>query len=180
MKQCCQSGGFYAGPLHQMGGFYAGPRFQRGGAIRGFAGPEYQLGGKWNFGSFLWRHAKPLLSFLGKRALSTGVGIGQDVIEGKDFKDAAKERITQTGKDVAVQALDRVKRKIQTGQGRKRIKRTTRKRKGAVKSRPRKRTRRRVKQKPGKKKPVRRRSKTKTRRKSKARKKLSRLHTIFD
>ena len=97
MKYCCQSGGFYAGPMYQSGGFYAGPRFQRGGSIRGFSGPDYQMGGKWNFGSFLWRHAKPLLSLLGKKALSTGVGIGQDVIEGRDFGESAKERFKDAG-----------------------------------------------------------------------------------
>jgi hypothetical protein len=132
MKYCCQSGGFYQGQLHQLGGFYAGPKFQRGGAIRGFSGPEYQVGGKWQFGSFLWRHAKPLLSYLGKKALSTGVGIGQDLVEGKDFKESAKSRIKSAGKDVAVHALDQVKSKIQAGKGRKRIKRRKSKRKTPV------------------------------------------------
>ena len=71
--------------MYQSGGFYAGPRFQRGGSIRGFSGPDYQMGGKWNFGCSLRRHAKPLFSLLGKKALSTGVGIGQDVIEGTNL-----------------------------------------------------------------------------------------------
>lgn len=128
MRSCCQTGGYYAGPLHQTGGVYSGARFQRGGQLRGFAGPEYQVGGRWNFGSFLWRHAKPLLSFLGRKALKTGVGIGQDVIEGRNAKEAAKERLTEAGQEIAATALDRVKRKIQTGKGtrkRKAMKRAT-------------------------------------------------------
>ena len=120
---CCQTGGYYAGPLHQTGGFYGGARFQRGGAMRGFAGPEYQMGGKWAFGQFLWRHAKPLLSFLGKRALKTGVGVGQDVLEGRNLKESAKERLSEVGQEVAQVALDKVKKKLQIGKGRRRIKR---------------------------------------------------------
>ena len=117
MRGCCQTGGFYSGPLMQRGGFYSGARFQHGGALRGFAGPELQVGGRWSFGSLLWRHAKPLLSFLGKKALRTGVGIGQDVIEGRDPKEAAKERLTATGKEIANTALDKIKSKIQGGKG---------------------------------------------------------------
>ena len=117
MRSCCQTGGYYSGPLLQRGGFYSGARFQRGGALRGFAGPEYQVGGRWSFGSLLWRHAKPLLSFLGKKALRTGVGIGQDVIAGKDAKEAAKEHLTATGKDIANTALDKIKTRIQGGKG---------------------------------------------------------------
>lgn len=183
--KCCQRGGFYGGPLHQMGGFYAGPRFQRGGAIRGFAGQEYQLGGKWNFGQFLWRHAKPLLSYLGKKALSTGVSIGQDVMEGQDIGQAAKKRVTSAGKDVAVDALDRMKTKIQTGKGRKRIKRKYPKRKTTVRHKRRIKTaskrRRSSRRKKPTRKPARRRtrSKTPTKRRS-SRRTRSTLKTIFD
>lgn len=131
----CQVGGFYHGPLHQRGGFYGGPRFQRGGAIRGFAGPEYQMGGKWAFGQYLWRHAKPLLSFLGRQALSTGMNIGQDLMQGKELKASAKERLTDTGKNVAIAGLDRVKRKIQTGEGRKKKRRRVQKGRGRKRQR---------------------------------------------
>lgn len=184
---CCQTGGFYEGPMYQMGGFYAGPRFQRGGAIRGFAGPEYQIGGKWNFGQFLWRHAKPLLSYLGKKALSTGVGIGQDVLEGQNVGESAKKRITSAGKDVAVDALDRVKEKIQAGKGRRRIKRkkaakrTTVKRKRRTNTAPkRKRVIRRAKPtRRTKRKPSRRRTVGRSKRRV-SRRRQPTLRTIFD
>lgn len=179
MKYCCQTGGFYAGPMYQKGGYYGGPRFQRGGAIRGFAGPEYQMGGKWAFGSFLWRHAKPLLSFLGRRALETGVDIGQDVLDGKNLKQSARERLTETGKNIATTALDKVKSKIQSGRGKKRRRRTTKssvKRKTGTKTA---RRRKRVRKAPA----TKRRAKSRkpaVKKKSRKRRRRRQPKTIFD
>lgn len=99
-----------------------GSSYQYGSSIRGFSGPEYQRGGKWNMGRFIWRHAKPLLSYLGKRALSTGVDITRDIAGGRDPLQATKEHLISTGKDMAVDGLDRLKERIQTGKGRRRKK----------------------------------------------------------
>ena len=174
MKRCCQSGGFYEGPMYQAGGFYAGPRYQVGGSIKGFSGPEYQLGGKWNFGQFLWRHAKPLLSFLGKKAVATGVDIGQDYLDGRNVKEAAKERLTQAGKEVASTALTKLKAQLQTGKGRRRtVKKGVR---GKKRTQSKKKSTRVVRRKPSRK-TTKKTAKKPTKRRTRVRKTL---HTIFD
>ena len=51
-------------PFHHSGrGVFTGRLDQAGGGLTGYAGPEWQQGAGFNFGSFLWRHAKPLLGF---------------------------------------------------------------------------------------------------------------------
>ena len=103
MRRCCTFRG---------AGVFSGPLWQEGGAIRGFSGPEWQVGGGFNFGRFLWKHAKPLLGFLSKQALKTGVEIGQDVLSGENIKESAKNRLKETGKAIANTALDKAKEKI--------------------------------------------------------------------
>lgn len=95
MRRCCTFRG---------AGVFSGPLWQEGGAIRGFSGPEWQVGGGFNFGRFLWKHAKPLLGFLSKQVLKTGVEIGQDVLSGENIKE--------TGKTIANKAIDKAKEKI--------------------------------------------------------------------
>lgn len=103
MRRCCAFRG---------AGVFSGPLWQEGGAIRGFSGPEWQVGGGFNFGRFLWKHAKPLLGFLSKQALKTGVEIGQDVLSGENIKESAKNRLKEAGKTVATKAIDKAKEKI--------------------------------------------------------------------
>jgi hypothetical protein len=103
MRRCCTFRG---------AGVFSGPLWQEGGAIRGFSGPEWQVGGGFNFGRFLWKHAKPLLGFLSKQALKTGVEIGQDVLSGENIKESAKNRLKETGKAIANRAIDKAKEKI--------------------------------------------------------------------
>lgn len=137
MRKCCAFRG---------AGVFSGPLWQEGGAIRGFSGPEWQVGGGFNFGRFLWKHAKPLLGFLSKQVLKTGVEIGQDVLSGENLKESAKNRLKETGKAIANRAIDKAKEKI-AGAGigikrkpampngirkRKRLKNTVRVRKGRV------------------------------------------------
>jgi hypothetical protein len=86
--------------------------YQRGGAIRGFAGPEWQVGGRFSFGRFIWRHARPLLKFLGREALHTGVDIGKDVLAGQSIKEAAISRAKETGKAIARKALSKAEDKL--------------------------------------------------------------------
>ena len=129
MRRCCTFRG---------AGVFSGPLWQEGSAIRGFSGPEWQVGGGFNFGRFLWRHAKPLLGFLSKQALKTGVEIGQDVLSGENIKESAKNRLKETGKAIANKAIDKAKEKIAgSGSGIKRkrvMSRGIRKRKRAKKS----------------------------------------------
>lgn len=105
-------------PHHRGRGVYAGPVFQRGGAITGFAGPEWQYGGSFNFGSFLWRHAKPLLGYLARTGAKKGFEFIRDVAEEKDIKTAAISRLKEVGKQVATDALDKAKERVsQMGTG---------------------------------------------------------------
>jgi hypothetical protein len=103
MRRCCTFRG---------AGVFSGPLWQEGGAIRGFSGPEWQVGGGFNFGRFLWKHAKPLLGFLSKQALKTGVEIGQDALSGENIKESAKTRLKEAGKTIANKAIDKAKEKI--------------------------------------------------------------------
>ena len=156
---------------------------QRGGAIQGFAGQEWQRGSGFGFGRFLWRHAKPLLGYLAKQGLKTGVEIGRDVLEGKQAKSAALSRLKETGKTIAQSTIDKAQKKIDSiGQG------------GSGLKKRRKRKRKHIKRKmirskkTFKKKSVRGRKKKKVKRKStkrKGRKRSSlrtkkRLRDIFD
>jgi len=114
-------------PHHRGRGVYAGPAFQRGGAITGFAGPEWQYGGSFSFGSFLWRHAKPLLGYLARAGAKHGLEFIRDVAEEKDIKTAAVSRLKQVGKQVATDALDKAKERVaQMGTGIRRRRRTRR------------------------------------------------------
>jgi hypothetical protein len=111
---------------------------QAGSGLSGFQGVRYQRGSGF-FGRLLSSAVYPLLRFLGKQALNTGINIASDVIEDKqDFKQSLKNRFKETG-DMALKAgLDRARRFQQEGSGRKRrrsksIKRKTTKTKNSRK-----------------------------------------------
>lgn len=100
-------------------GVYEGPLWQEGGAIRGFAGREFQYGnGLGSFGRTLFRWAKPLLKYLGRETLKTGVNIGTDVLAGEDIKESVKRRAKESGSQIATDAAAAVKKKL-SGRGRK-------------------------------------------------------------
>ena len=56
---------------------------------------------------------------LGKQALSTGLDITRDVMSGQNFKDAARQRLRETG----TETLRKVQNKMQSAVGQKSIKR---------------------------------------------------------
>lgn len=114
---------------HQSGrGAYSGPLWQEGGAIRGFAGREFQYGnGLGSFGRTLYRWAKPILKYLGKEGLKTGVNIGNDVLAGQDIKESVSNRIKESGSQIATDAVAAVKKKL-TGKGRRKKKKMARRR----------------------------------------------------
>jgi hypothetical protein len=66
--------------------------------------------------------------YLGKKALSTGMSIGGDILQGENLKESAKKRLKSAGKEVLIDGAERVKKFAQTGSGKKR-RRRTRKRK---------------------------------------------------
>lgn len=98
---------------------------QAGSGLTGFSGTRYQRGHGF-FGKLFSGALLPALKFLGRQALNTGVNVGQDFLEGKNFKQSMKERAIESGKVSANAAINRAKKFAQTGKGRKR-KRVTKK-----------------------------------------------------
>lgn len=91
---------------------------QAGSGIAGFHGVKYQKGhGLW--GS-LFGFLRPAFRYLGKKALSTGMDIAEDVIDGNNFKTSAMSRLRDTGKNIAGDAIARGRQFAQTGTGRRR------------------------------------------------------------
>ena len=121
---------------------------QAGSGISGFAGVRYQrgdgfLGRLWTGGILpIIKKALPLFSDIGKqvgkRALSTGLDIAQDVLDEDDvnmatIKESAKKRLKQgakaAGKDTIAHirsltgvGLKRRKHRVRKGKGRKKYK----------------------------------------------------------
>lgn len=172
-------------PFHHSGrGVFTGRLDQAGGGLTGYAGPEWQQGGGFNFGSFLWRHAKPLLGFLARAGLQTAAEktaeLSKDFLEGKNFKEATvsrlKEAVRDTGlktidkvRDRGINALDKAREKVaQVGLGRKR--KSSRKQKKPTKRQKTVKTHKR-----GAKKPKRNKSSTNYRRRRTTLRKLNRI-----
>lgn len=59
---------------------------------------------------------KSIGSYFGRQALNTGVNIGNDMLAGQRFKDAASNRLGETTEKI----FDDVGKRLQGGQGRKR------------------------------------------------------------
>jgi hypothetical protein len=92
---------------------------QAGSGLTGFEGVRYQKGHGF-FGRLLSKAIYPLLRFLGKQAFNTGINVASDVIEKKkNWRQSAKERMKETGKNVAKAGLDRARLFQQTGEGRR-------------------------------------------------------------
>jgi hypothetical protein len=134
---------YYTNQAHTgHGGAFAGQLWQKGGA-RVYAGRPWQEGS--GFWSSLWRIARPLLKYVGKEAVATGVNVGTDYLTGTTMKEAVvnrgKERATKVVNDAATAATKRL-----SGKGRRRRKasrkalsRIPRRRKKTRKTKPRKR-----------------------------------------
>ena len=93
---------------------------QAGTGLTGFQGYRYQRGHGF-FGRLISKAVFPLLKFLGKRALSTGADIATDVLVNKrNIADAAKERLENEGRELASAGIQRAKKFVLEGKGRKR------------------------------------------------------------
>lgn len=95
----CQAKAYHDYYLHQAGrGYpvYVGTRYQRGHGLGSI------------FGS-LFKSAVPLLKrgakTLGREALKTGLNIAEDVVAGKNLKQAAKSRLKSTGQNLLQKAI---------------------------------------------------------------------------
>ena len=110
-----QQGGFYglfdmlpdpAPDINMLGR----PSRQSGGSQRVFRGPVLQRGyGLGNMFKSLSRAIMPTLKegmkTLGKSALHTGLDVLQDVSRGENFKESAKRRLKEQGKDLLDQTV---------------------------------------------------------------------------
>jgi hypothetical protein len=93
---------------------------QAGNGLPGFSGPRFQKG--YGFFSMLKRWGVPLLKYIGKSALQTGVNIGSDILDGKQVRESAKKQLVSTGRSMASDAVARARKYVQTGTGKKRRK----------------------------------------------------------
>jgi hypothetical protein len=91
---------------------------QAGTGIAGYSGVRYQKGHGF-FGRLLSGAVFPILKYLGKKALNTGINIGSDILQGENFKTSMKKRLKTTGFDIAEDALEKVKNYKQKGSGRR-------------------------------------------------------------
>ena len=98
-------------------------RTQAGTGLVGFQGVRHQRGHGF-FGRILSKAVYPLLRFLGKQAVTTGANLASDmIVDKKNFKDAAKERLNEAAGDIVKAGVKRAKRFVQDGEGRLKIRR---------------------------------------------------------
>lgn len=95
---------------------------QAGSGIAGYSGIRYQKGNGF-FGRLVSGGILPLLRYLGKKALHTGVNVADDVLQGDDFKQSLKKQLQSTSRVVAKDAIEKVRGIAQEGSGMKRKKR---------------------------------------------------------
>ena len=95
---------------------------QAGGALSDiniFRGVPYQRG--YGIGSIFKRFGIPLLKFLGRNILKTGMAIGADVLANGNIKDIVKTRAKQGVKSTVKEGLAKASQMVdQVGTGRKR------------------------------------------------------------
>ena len=109
---------------------------QAGNGLVGFEGVRYQKGHGF-FGRLISSFAKPLLGYLGKKALGVGKDLAGDILQGKNIKESGKRRLKQGLKAVGEDALSYGKRKLdQVGTGAKRTRITKKKPKKPIKRPP--------------------------------------------
>ena len=71
--------------------------------IQVFRGQPYQRG--YGIGSVLRRFGIPILKFLGKQLLKTGLSVGQDILSDIPIKESLKKRSREGAKEGAKKAL---------------------------------------------------------------------------
>ena len=95
---------------------------QAGSGIGGFQGARFQRGQGF-FGNVFKSAIMPLLKYFGKQALSTGVDVARDALEGDNVLNSLKSRGKMAARNIAKDAVNRAERYVQTGKGRRRRRR---------------------------------------------------------
>jgi hypothetical protein len=91
---------------------------QAGSGIAGFSGVRYQRGHGF-FGRLFSSAILPALKFLGRHALSTGINVAEDFVDGRNLKESAQARFKEGSKVLARDVIERA-RQAQLGSGVKR------------------------------------------------------------
>ena len=104
--------------------YYLDQAKQKGGNLPAFHGARFQQGyglGSIFRGLFRWAvpHLKQGAKILGKKALQTGVAVGQDILEGKNLNQSIQKR----GKQAIGELASQNSSQAQSGDGRKATKR---------------------------------------------------------
>jgi len=125
---------------------------QSGTGLSGFEGLRYhQVGGSF-FGRLFKGAILPLLKYVGKSAVRTGVNVADDILQGKNYKEAIKGNLKETARTMTADAKKRLQ-KSQKGEGkRRRRKKTTPTKSKDTATKPRRRRKRSTKKTPTKKK----------------------------
>ena len=90
--------------------------------IRIYKGFPYQRG--YGIGTVMKRFGIPLLEFLGKHLLSTGMSIGSDILAKKNIRDSVRQRLKDGSKSAVKDGLSKLSTLVdQAGSGRKVYKR---------------------------------------------------------
>lgn len=123
---------------------------QGGTGLIGYSGTRYQSGPQRgggffsSIGSIFSGLIRPIAKYLGTQALSTGIKIGDDYLNGEKIGDSARKRLKATGKQILGDAIEKGKTFIQKG-GHKRKKTNKAKKKQGKKKKMRKNTAKNVK-----------------------------------
>lgn len=94
---------------------------QAGNGYSFYQGQRYQRGHSW-FGRLLKSGILPLIKYMGRKAMKTGMNVVKDVALGNEFKESAKKHIKDTVHTMTDDAIDKI---AQTGKGRGRPRKNT-------------------------------------------------------
>ena len=90
-----------------------------------YRGSPYQRG--YGFGSLFKRFSIPILKYIGKQAIRTGVGVGQDILDKKNFKESLKARGQEGLKKTARDATEKIGKMVGSGIRKKAYKKSKKK-----------------------------------------------------
>jgi hypothetical protein len=95
---------------------------QAGSGLSGYQGSRYQYDDQIGEGflDIIKSIGMPILKYLGKKAINTGMGVAQDAIAGENVLQSTKRNLKRSAQDIAADIGERAIRFAQTGKGRKR------------------------------------------------------------
>jgi len=93
---------------------------QAGSGIAGYGGVRYQKGNGF-FGRLISGGLLPIiksfLPYFGKKVLTAGTNIAEDMLDGKNFKSSVKSNLNNTARTMAKDAIKKTREAVQLGDG---------------------------------------------------------------